>query len=464
MFTVKGLERLGGAECGHRWSTWGASDPALALPKIQFPRSSGSISGVCLTRFADRSLRTAFRPWLATSGTHDGGIALGPEQLLARGATTLGQTRARPEWGEEADMFPSRVFGWLGRCSVGLALVSVVGCAPTLQQTPISQLDQQVEAERQKDVALEIWLKRQARLEQVAWRVSRSSAELCSSSRPALGLAVHNIDSYGKDYQAAATRRFGLDKRLLVRSVVDSFPAQEAGLRAGDEIVEIGDRRVEELTVAQFLKLLGDASSKLDSVRVGVKREGVEIKYSMHPVQICNYPANVTEDDAVNAYADGSKVFVTTGMIRFAETDDELALVVGHEIAHNALGHIAKKRGNAFLGALVDAAVQVGTGINTGGTFSDAAAMTFSQEFESEADYEGLYMAARAGYDISNSAKFWRRMAAEHPGSIKRNFMASHPSTPERFLRLEKARDEIDAKKSQNQALVPNGLKVRGGE
>jgi predicted Zn-dependent protease len=109
---------------------------------------------------------------------------------------------------------------------------------------------------------------------------------------------------------------------------------------------------------------------------------------------------------------------------------------------------------------LIDVAIQAGTGVNTQGVFSDAAAHVFSQEFESEADYEGLYLAARAGFNIADAPDFWRRMAAEHPGSIKKNFAASHPSSPERYLALENAVKEIESKREHGDSLLPE--KIRG--
>jgi predicted Zn-dependent protease len=71
----------------------------------------------------------------------------------------------------------------------------------------------------------------------------------------------------------------------------------------------------------------------------------------------------------------------------------------------------------------------------------------------------GLYIAERAGFEIQNAPSFWRRMAAEHPGSIKSSFAASHPSTPERFVALEQAVQEIQKKKENGEALVPEKKK-----
>ena len=55
----------------------------------------------------------------------------------------------------------------------------------------------------------------------------------------------------------------------------------------------------------------------------------------------------------------------------------------------------------------------------------------------------------------SGAANFWRRMAAEHPSSIKQNINSSHPATAERFLALEKATSEIAEKQKNSQPLTP---------
>ena len=79
----------------------------------------------------------------------------------------------------------------------------------------------------------------------------------------------------------------------------------------------------------------------------------------------------------------------------------------------------------------------------------------FSQEFEREADYVGMYMLARAGVPTDEAANLWRRMAAESGGNIRGTFSASHPSSSERYTNLDAANVEIRAKMSNGTALLP---------
>ncbi len=88
----------------------------------------------------------------------------------------------------------------------------------------------------------------------------------------------------------------------------------------------------------------------------------------------------------------------------------------------------------------------------------------FSKGFEFEADYASLYIAARAGHDVKSAPNFWRRMAAEHPKSLEKGFLASHPSTPERFVAMEKTIQEIKEKQKLGKPLIPEPKEKRSGE
>ena len=83
------------------------------------------------------------------------------------------------------------------------------------------------------------------------------------------------------------------------------------------------------------------------------------------------------------------------------------------------------------------------------------AAQIFSHEYELEADYAGVYYAARAGYNVDRAADFWRRMAVEHPPSIDFRGI-SHPSTAVRFLALEEVVEEIKEKTALGSPVIPN--------
>ena len=143
-----------------------------------------------------------------------------------------------------------------------------------------------------------------------------------------------------------------------------------------------------------------------------------------------------------------------------ARTDAQLALVVGHELAHANLGHLDKQQANQIIGwasgAVIDAGIMLG-GISTGGAFTReftrAGQRAFSVGFEREADYVGAYYAARAGYDLSGAEEFWRALSMEDPDSIR--IAVTHPITPVRFVQMQKVAAEIADKQRRNVPLIP---------
>ncbi len=162
----------------------------------------------------------------------------------------------------------------------------------------------------------------------------------------------------------------------------------------------------------------------------------------------------------VTAATDGTDIMVSNGLLDFAENDAEIAMVVGHELAHAACGHIGAKRRNAFFGALGDAVYGAVTGYR-GSEFTNAGLHAFSQEFESEADYIGTYFAARAGYDVSGAAAFWRRLGRANPSYIAATATATHPSTAQRYLDIQTTAREIAAKLAAGESLVPTAVDGR---
>lgn len=152
--------------------------------------------------------------------------------------------------------------------------------------------------------------------------------------------------------------------------------------------------------------------------------------------------------DTVNAFAlPGGKVGVYTGLIKLAESDDEIATVIGHEIAHVTARHGSERwsqgiavalggvllsetvlRDNENRGAWL-AAYGVGTTVGV--------LLPYSRLNESEADEIGLAYAAKAGYDPRAAIRFWEKMAANSEGKARPpEILSTHPSDATRIYRL----------------------------
>ena len=188
-------------------------------------------------------------------------------------------------------------------------------------------------------------------------------------------------------------------------------------------------------------------------------------------LEVCSFQVDVKwDEDTPNAYAFGqNSIGVTAGMLSLVETDDQLALVLGHEMGHHWAEHLRKMQGNVTVGAVLGAILLGGLAAAAGGnqaTVSQATAtgmglgavggrLSFSKAHELEAEYLGAYAAARAGYDVRAGADLWRRMAQNRPGVEQPRLFATHPPTAERFVALENTAVEIDVKRKAEQPLLP---------
>ncbi len=322
-------------------------------------------------------------------------------------------------------------------------------CAPKTRTVKIDDARVEAEAKIQREIAFKSSQKKNLELQDIAYPLLVSSVPYCGeNAKPVLGVLFVNIFNFKKEYREIAARDYGMDENLKIIDIYPTSPAEEAGLKLGDIVKEINNQPVatgEDASIklaVQLEKLL--IASK--PVQIKVVRNGIISVIVVIPEKACNYPVILVNSDDVNAFADGQRVGITQGMMRFVDEEQELSLVIAHEIAHNAMGHVRSQRGNTLLGTILDIAIGTVTGISTQGIFSQVANQVYSQEFEAEADYVGLYIMANAGLEVEGAANFWRRLAATSPGGIKKSVMSSHPSTPERFLAIEEGAREIKAK------------------
>jgi peptidase M48-like protein len=293
------------------------------------------------------------------------------------------------------------------------------------------------------------------RLTNVAVPLLVAAADLCPGAvQRSYGFELHERTRYTvlpqSEYEQAIAY-FGLDERIAVRYVHPKLPAAAAGMRAEAKLLSADGH-----PLSGTAKDATDIIQKLERRKEGplhlIVQQGTDIlEMDLYSVPACNYPVSLIRSDLVNAYADGKQIVVTTGMLNFIENEAELAIVLGHEIAHNALQHSDHLRFEDLLDAVVGA--HTGQPVDLSGP---AARFTFSKEFEVEADYVGLYIAARAGSDLSTAGKFWQRLGRrpERPGAP--SFAATHPSSPERLLAFTRTLLEIESKKERGETLVPS--------
>ncbi len=145
-------------------------------------------------------------------------------------------------------------------------------------------------------------------------------------------------------------------------------------------------------------------------------------------------------EKSVNAGATTGKVIVAEGLLRFVKSDDELAMILGHEFAHLTQDHVARgTRNNVLLnlGSIIAGAFIPGAELATsmaGRLFLNR----YNQDQERESDTVGLRYAYDAGYDPVAAAYVMQRMAEEIPETANSGFFSSHPSSAERFDTLQR--------------------------
>ena len=169
-----------------------------------------------------------------------------------------------------------------------------------------------------------------------------------------------------------------------------------------------------------------------------------QVEQNPNPQQ---WEVQVFDDDQANAFAlPGYKIGVYTGLLKYAENQDQLASVMGHEIAHvianhgneRVSGQIATQAGldlaSAVLGATDDSnnamiLAGLGLGVQYGIT------LPFSRSHESEADLIGLDLMAKSGFNPAESVTLWKNMSKA--GASPPEFLSTHPSNDTRIKQLQ---------------------------
>ncbi len=241
-------------------------------------------------------------------------------------------------------------------------------------------------------------------------------------------------------------------------------------LAAQQQAVKLAQGNATQYEKATYSKAqIAQMQARLQSVITRLRPEAMKMcKLLTSPQGPCEVKVVLSEEaKGLNAFADGTRVVVSPAMVAFTEGETEqLAFILAHEYTHHFMGHVDAAKQNVTIGALAGILGDVlaqSQGIATNGQLSKVGAtagrLSYSPSFEQEADYIGLYILERAGFDTKDAPNFWRRMAAVNPKGLYNR--TTHPTTPERFVGMRKTINEINAKKQTGAPLMPN-LLVKG--
>ncbi|MEO7827302.1 MAG: M48 family metallopeptidase [Allosphingosinicella sp.] len=253
-----------------------------------------------------------------------------------------------------------------------------------------------------------------------AYRLALAGSALCTERYPLSGMLFHHLAEYEPGDRALMVARYGLDRGPGVLAVLARTPAARAGLLAGDVLLAVNGRPLptgasvaDEPKRENWRRLADESEAELESaLRLGpadlrVLREGREVKLRLGSIPACLGRVRLARSTQVNAFATGRTVVMTVAMLKFLKNDDELAVVLGHELAHNILHHPAVRTEEGILRGL---------GIK-------ASAMWKREEV---ADRFGLRLMAAADYDLDAAIPFWRRYLGKYDWFPQ--LFRSHPS------------------------------------
>jgi hypothetical protein len=283
------------------------------------------------------------------------------------------------------------------------------------------------------------------RVATIAFRLATGGVAICPDHAPLSGMLIHDVRQYAIGLRPVATRLFEFAGRPAVQAVVAGSPADQAGIRAGDGIAAIDgvaipavavpqpDRRRPSYDLAGAVQQQFDRALGRGPVHLSLDRGGTVLSVEVRPVSGCVSAVQLLPNHKRDAWSNGRGVVVTSRLAAIVASDDELAAIIGHELAHNILHHAQRDMRGAKASRV--------------------------REVEREADYVGVYLVARAGYDPAAAAAFWRRYGKEYGDGWFVD--TSHPGWRDRTAALAAAAAEIAAKRARGLALLPEAMPAR---
>ena len=293
------------------------------------------------------------------------------------------------------------------------------GCAQQAA-VPVSTLHPvSPEEHRLFGLALDRWEERTTRLQRVTQRLRVAAETVCGGRvGPVLGVALLDRSTVRPPLLPMLDERYGDLPGLIVLSIFEGSRA--AGLlQPGDRVVSFAGSEVDALPHL--------AQASATPVTVGLIRDGEPLSVEVDAPLGCRFPARLVDAGQPNARALGTFIEATSGLLREVENDTLLAMVIGHEIAHNlqpqpnSNPHDREWR---------------------------------RRRRESQADHVGTFIAAMAGYPVAEEPGLF--LALERSVHRFSQRKRTHPVGPKRVAAYHKTIEKIQARLEAGLPLVPD--------
>jgi predicted Zn-dependent protease len=232
------------------------------------------------------------------------------------------------------------------------------------------------------------------------------------------------------------------------------------------QVLLVSDSEVLTSSLTQYSEYMKSAPLSTNTqgknmvIRVGKKIAAATEEYLRangltNEIQNFAWEFNLVKDNQVNAFCmPGGKIVVYEGLLKLCSSDDELAVVIGHEVAHAVAKHSNERISQQLLAeygaqileqALSEKSKNIQKIGNTvyGLGAQYGVTLPFSRKHELEADYMGLIFMTIAGYNPSTAITFWQKMSANSNTNIP-EFMSTHPSDATRISDIQKYLPELE--------------------
>lgn len=286
----------------------------------------------------------------------------------------------------------------------------IVGCETT--ESAAQKRLAREEREAQESQLREEFLDRIYAAEAEAWSVldplMREAAEYHVRETVAYTGAVFVSEDFYSEAFEKEVRGDGLGGFVSVQLVVPDSPAQRAGLKEGDRILEVNGKKTPRGQGAAFF-----AAKKMKRIleidqsnTLLIQRGDETFELTIRPEDGVYYPVLIVASDTLDLHVDGDVIWLGLGMMERIEKGDDLNYLLAYALAKNVMRHPKQRGRNAVLGQLLDMAAMVG-GVNTGGVFTSMSGNAYAHAFEVEADLIALYLLAAAEFEIDTYPDFW---------------------------------------------------------
>ncbi|MFA7670301.1 MAG: M48 family metallopeptidase [Burkholderiaceae bacterium] len=240
--------------------------------------------------------------------------------------------------------------------------------------------------------------------------------------------------------QTTQSGSIGVERRQYMAGAVSAADLQQEANKQYNQM----------MAEARAAGALDASSAQVQRIRTITNRLIAQVGAFRSDASSWPWEVHVISSDEVNAWCmPGGKMAIYTGLInRINPSDDELAAVLGHEMAHALREHSREQISQQMAAQVGLSVLSAVTGVSAAGDLGAALTNVMftlpnSRTHESEADLIGVELAARAGYDPRAAITLWQKMGNLSAGSAPPEFLSTHPSASTRMTELQRSAEKV---------------------